>query len=336
MTGQILWITESAPVVLPELPDGWQITCANNNDAQQWQQPPELLVVDLPQSQQVQDLQHRFSHCIRVLAVPDCQDELLLPFIQQYHLFCQQPLPDESFSRLVTIASALSALGLQATSRAQLLACSHLPLVPPLVQQLQQLLLDPDVRVDKLADLIEQDPVLSARLLQLANSAYMGFNHETHSIQMAISRLGLSLLYGVVLALSVADNAEGKDLLAGVRLAGHCRLVGQWLNLDQAATEQMVLCALFYQLGHTLLSTAAGDVSALTPAQAGAFMLTLWGFAAPAAKVLLAQQDLQLCLDQPAALGLYLARHHQPLGAPEPALEQVLIRLGIRQQWPAS
>lgn len=336
MAGHILWIADPAPVMQVTLPAGWEITQTDPAGALQLSEAPALVVTDLVQSSLVDDIARHFAHSIRVLAVPDCQDEQLLPYLQHYHLFCLQPVPEDSILRLVNVAEALTSLGLSARCRSQLLACSHLPLIPPIVGQLQQLLMDPDVRVDKLAELIEQDAVLSARLLQLANSAYMGFNQDTYSVQMAISRLGLSLLYGVVLALSVSQDSDQSGGLAGVRLAGHCRQVGQWLALEQSAVEQMMLAALFYQLGQTLLRTSEGEIGALTPAQAGAFMLTLWGFAAPVAKVLLAQQSLQQAVKQPAALGLYLARSRQTLREPEATLEKVLSKLGLRQHWPAS
>ncbi len=336
MAGNLLWIADPAPATQAEVPQGWQLTGADPAGALQLIGSPALVLTDLAQSPLVDDIARHFAHSIRVLAVPDCQDEQLLPYLQHYHLFCLQPVPEDSLHKLIDVASALSALGLSERCRSQLLACSHLPLIPPLVGQLQQLLLDPDVRIDKLAELIEQDAVLSARLLQLANSAYMGFNQETYSVQMAISRLGLSLLYGVVLALSVSQDSDSSGGLAGVRLAGHCRQVGQWLELDQTAMEQMMLAALFYQLGQTLLHSADGEIGALTAAQAGAFMLTLWGFAAPVAKLLLAQQSLQQATKQPASLGLYLARSRQPLRVPEPALEKVLLKLGLRQHWPTA
>ncbi len=336
MIRHLLWIADPAPVVQVALPQGWDITQTDPAEALQLKESPALVITDLVHSPLVDDIARHFSNSIRVLAVPDCQDEQLLPYLQHYHLFCLQPVPQDSIPRQVDVAEALATLGLSERCRSQLLACSHLPLIPPIVGQLQQLLLDPDVRIDKLAELIEQDAVLSARLLQLANSAYMGFNQDTYSVQMAISRLGLSLLYGVVLALSVSQDSDQSGGLAGVRLAGHCRQVAQWLALDQTAMEQLMLAALFYQLGQALLRTADGEVGALTPAQAGAFMLTLWGFAAPVAKLLLAQQSLQQAVKHPAALALYLARSRQPLRVPEAGLEKVLLKLGLRQHWPAS
>lgn len=343
MPGQIYWVCQPwvQDVGLPETPAGWQLQQLSTEQALHAGNAPTLLIVDQLQQQAVAELAALGSHSIRVLTVPDCQDEQLLPFIADYHLFYPQPLQPAALTQLIRIARALAALKLPPACREQLLACTHLPVIPPVIRQLQQLMLDPDVRIDRLAEVIEQDLVLSARLLQLANSAYMGFNHDTASVQMAISRLGLGLLYGLLLALSVTPALSGTrrragNDMTGIQLATGCRQVGQWLGLDSAALEQVVVCALFYQLGLALLQDANGDVSAVHPAQAGAFMLTLWGFAPGLAQILLQQQDLAGCRDQPMALCLYLARQRQPLQSPDAALSAVLTTLGIRSHWPAA
>lgn len=336
MAGQIFWVAEPVPAEALAVPVGWQLTVLNTEQALQQTAVAQVLIVDQQQQTAVTELADLFQQSIRVLAVPDCQDELLLPFLNHYHLFCPQPLRAETLDSFIAIATALQNLPLASQSRSQLLACTHLPLLPPLVLELQELLLDPDVKITVLAELIEQDVVLSARLLQLANSAYMGFNHETASLQMAISRLGLSLLYGLVLALSVAAAQSSATSLAGIRLVNHCRQVGQWLGLDNSALEQVVLTALFYQLGESLLQTAQGDVSAVDAAQAGAFVLTLWGFSSDVAQLLLCQQTLQQCREHPLALCLYLARQRQPLAQPDAELAAVLEQKGLRQHWPAT
>ena len=155
MAGFLLWIADPAPVAQVELPQDWELIRADPAAALQLKAVPALVITDVAPSSHVDAIAMHFANSVRVLAVPDCQDEQLLPYLQRYHLFCLKPVPPESLPRLVDIASAIAALGLNERCRSQLLACSHLPLIPPLVGQLQQLLLDPDVRIDKLAELIE-------------------------------------------------------------------------------------------------------------------------------------------------------------------------------------
>ncbi len=333
MPGQIDWIVESE--FTGSAPAGWQI---RSGSAAQWLQQsanPAVMIVDVLQPQQIALLAAKAPHSIRVLTVPDCQDEQLLPFLASFHLFYPQPLPETALRQLTEIADALQRLALPADCQAQLLACTHLPVLPPVVQQLQQLLLDPDVRIERLVSVIEQDPVLSARLLQLANSAYMGFSHDTASLQMAISRLGLGLLYAVLLALGVGAALQHSADTDQLQLVAQCRLIGSWLGLSLQELEQCVVLALFYQLGDTLLQQANGDIKAVSPGQAGAFMLTLWGLPALLSQSLLLQSEPIAVVADRLALCLALARHRLSGAAPDPALAAVLARFQLSAQWPA-
>lgn len=70
-----------------------------------------------------------------------------------------------------------------------------LPAFPDVVRRLQVALADPNTSARDLVAIIESEPVLSARLLQLANSAAMNAaGNSTTSIKSAVSRLGFNLV----------------------------------------------------------------------------------------------------------------------------------------------
>ncbi|MBD3220585.1 HDOD domain-containing protein [bacterium] len=81
---------------------------------------------------------------------------------------------------------------------------SSVPSLPAVVCQLQQYLDDPEVNFSKLARVIECDPGLTANVLQLANSAYFGWQGGIASVRDAISRLGTKRIFQMVLCMSVA------------------------------------------------------------------------------------------------------------------------------------
>jgi putative nucleotidyltransferase with HDIG domain len=78
------------------------------------------------------------------------------------------------------------------------------PSLPAIVFQLQEFLDDPEVNFDRLARVIECDPGLTANVLQLANSAYFGWQGAIGSVREAISRLGTKRIFQMVLCMSVA------------------------------------------------------------------------------------------------------------------------------------
>lgn len=71
----------------------------------------------------------------------------------------------------------------------------ELPAFPDIVRRLQLALADPRTSANDLVTIIESEPVLSARLLRLANSAAMSpAGNPAVSIKAAIARLGFNLV----------------------------------------------------------------------------------------------------------------------------------------------
>jgi len=79
----------------------------------------------------------------------------------------------------------------------------NMPMLPKVVQEVTQLLNNDEVDVEILADKINHDQVLAAKVLRMSNSAYFGCSREVSTIQEAISLIGLSKLKTLVVASGV-------------------------------------------------------------------------------------------------------------------------------------
>ncbi len=86
-----------------------------------------------------------------------------------------------------------------------------LPTLPQTVQRVQEAMADPETLLKDIAEIVQQDPPIAARLLQLANSAAYGFLSRVSNVQSAITLLGLRETYMAVLSSAVLDTtAQGK------------------------------------------------------------------------------------------------------------------------------
>jgi|HubBroStandDraft_5_1064220.scaffolds.fasta_scaffold27293_2 HD-like signal output (HDOD) protein len=83
------------------------------------------------------------------------------------------------------------------------------PPFPPVAAKLLQLLANPSVDTNEVADLIGSDPTFMARLLQRANSAQFGFISDVTSARRAVALLGLDLTRQITLAHATAAYAGG-------------------------------------------------------------------------------------------------------------------------------
>ena len=90
-----------------------------------------------------------------------------------------------------------------------------LPMLPKVVQEVMQLLNTADVDIAALADKINHDQVLSARVLRMSNSAYFGCSRSVSTIEEAVSLIGLDKLKTLVVASGVTSaftDVPGLDL----------------------------------------------------------------------------------------------------------------------------
>jgi len=86
----------------------------------------------------------------------------------------------------------------------------ELPPMPDVVFKAHQLLADPDSSVKELAALLETDPSIATRVLQMANSAFYGMSGRVASIQHASLVLGYKNLSEIISVAGVQKTLERK------------------------------------------------------------------------------------------------------------------------------
>ncbi|MBC8133735.1 MAG: HDOD domain-containing protein [Deltaproteobacteria bacterium] len=92
-----------------------------------------------------------------------------------------------------------------------------LPSLPETYWELTRATENPDMGLDKIAAIVEKDPAISLKVLQLVNSAYFGLAQETRSILKAVSYLGIENLKGLLI-LAHVFGAGGTGETAGFSL----------------------------------------------------------------------------------------------------------------------
>ncbi len=120
-----------------------------------------------------------------------------------------------------------------------------LPAVPKIVHELIDSFNSEDVSIDEIAKKLAADPVLSARLLRLANSAYYHVSRTIGTVSDALSMLGFVTVRTLVISSGLTGGYKampGMDLSQFWRYSLHTASVAGWLsrkagvNADQAFT----------------------------------------------------------------------------------------------------
>jgi putative nucleotidyltransferase with HDIG domain len=129
------------------------------------------------------------------------------------------------------------------------------PLLPATAMQLFELSRDPDVDLSRIRALIEQDPVIAAKVMSTAQSAFYSRGMPIESIDDAIVRLGVKRLTGIFLEASmrvavIGSKAFEKPLEQlrrhGVATGHIARGLCQTLKLPP---DRAFVCGLLHDIG---------------------------------------------------------------------------------------
>jgi HD-like signal output (HDOD) protein len=136
---------------------------------------------------------------------------------------------------------------------------SHLPAARTALLRVVQLADSPDCSGQALADAAAADPAFTARLLQLANSAYYGRPGRVTALGPAVGVLGAETLRGLAVTMALGLAGEHGPLPDGfsdraASTAAGCRLVAPLVGADPGDA----LCVgLLREVGQALLFRAA-------------------------------------------------------------------------------
>jgi HD-like signal output (HDOD) protein len=86
-----------------------------------------------------------------------------------------------------------------------------LPTLPAIALKVRRAADDPNIDLSAMADVVSQDPSLSARMIKISNSAYLGRSVKVTSTQQAITRIGLQQMKNIATALAMEQLFVSKN-----------------------------------------------------------------------------------------------------------------------------
>lgn len=187
--------------------------------------------------------------CLRIVLSGQADEIATLRALPYAHQWLSKPCTRDEVVNVIDRACHMRDLITSPEVQAVVGGISALPALPAAYRSLLELLSDPGVVLDRVAGAIEDDPALSAKVLQLANSAFFGVRRQLSSVRDATSVLGLSTLSRLVLATEVFSGLGAepdaldlqdfqKHALLTARLAG--RIAGDVRRAEVASTAGLL------------------------------------------------------------------------------------------------
>jgi HD-like signal output (HDOD) protein len=181
----------------------------------------------------------------------------------------------------------------------------ELPALPRVYQALTRALADPSTSLQQVAKIVEQDVGISAKILQLVNSAVFGLSQSMTNVRSAVSYLGTHTLKNVVLSLAVFRAFEAETVIPGFSmevLQRHVQLTARiavHLPAPKHLMDVLLVSGMLHDVGKLILAwklparlkealTTAREEGCplyraemrqadITHAEVGAYLLGLWG-----------------------------------------------------------
>ncbi|MDD2833407.1 MAG: HDOD domain-containing protein [Methylotenera sp.] len=144
-------------------------------------------------------------------------------------------------------------------------AIEHLPALPKVVQDVMQMLANEDVDINALAKVVQRDAVISAKVLQMANSSFYGATRTIKTIDDAIAILGTSRLKSLVVASGVMNavtHVENLDLKQFWRHSLLAANISRALAIDLGKDAEVAYIAgLLHNIGGLLMHLVMPETS---------------------------------------------------------------------------
>lgn len=300
--------------------DSWQMYFAEGSgEALQIlnKQPIHVLVTDLQMPGQdgaylLAEARRRHPETARVVMSGFYDKETALRLVCATHQYLPKPCEPDRLTNTIERIFRLRELLSSETLQRLVARIKSLPSPPMVYTQLMEELERDEPELEKIGLIISRDPSMSAKILQLVNSAYFGLPREIAHPSEATLFLGVDLIRGLVLMAHVFSQFDGSkmDAFSIDRLMEHSWLTGVLArglagaeNLDNRACDHAFLAGLLHDIGKLILvanlpqlyqdvmqkveteklsvSEAEGDIIGCNHGELGAYLLGLWGLPDP-------------------------------------------------------
>ena len=141
----------------------------------------------------------------------------------------------------------------------------ELPTIPRVVHQVVAVLRDPNADARRIGDALSRDPVLSAKVLRLANSSFFAGQRSVASIEAAVVLIGTQGLNRLIVASGISASFKaipGIDLPAfwrdSLMAATAAHRLAPRLGAD---AEEAYVCGLLHATGHLILCHAYPEIA---------------------------------------------------------------------------
>jgi putative nucleotidyltransferase with HDIG domain len=257
-------------------------------------------------AQLLQEVRNHYPHIIRIILSGYSEKELIMKSVGAAHQYLAKPCDAETLKSTISLAYARRNLLADEKLRRFVSQLPAVPSLPTLYRELLEELNKPDSSLKKIREIIKRDIGMTAKILQMVNSAFFGLRRNISDVSEAVNLLGLDTISSLTLAIGIFSqfNVQSAYANAVTELWEHSSMVGATAKSIAAqecsavATDAFT-AGLLHDVGRVVLAInlpqqfarvkelmahehlsmleAEKQIFSATHAEVGAYLLGLWG-----------------------------------------------------------
>ncbi len=282
------------------------------------QAPFDVVVSDMRMpsmdgAQLMNEVQRRYPYVVRIILSGYSDQKLIMQSINATHQFLAKPCEPEQLKAMIQRACALRDVLSNETLRVMVTGMRTLPALPMLLLEVKQETESTTASLTTIGKIIEKDMGMTAKILQLANSAFFGGWGPVTTVERAVQFLGLETIQTLILITHVFSQLSAEHLATfpiehlwkeSLETGALAREIARGEGCTALETEQAYTAGLLHDVGVLLLMVnvterygailreiahekqrmiweAEQAVFGVTHADIGAYLLGLWGVSDP-------------------------------------------------------
>jgi putative nucleotidyltransferase with HDIG domain len=280
-------------------------------------------------AQLLNEVMVKYPSTIRVILCGAADREQVLRCVGATHQFLTKPFQLKSLRATLNRFRSLRSRLPDAEILKQLPKRERLPSIPAVYLKILSALEDPECPAQRIGEIVATDPGLTAKILQMVNSAFFGFAREVSNAEEAVMLLGVSNIRALALTAHLFSSFKPVTSTEwsaeqvwnhSIRVGRIARRIAELEEADERFCEQTLTAGLLHDIGQLILAENLGikyldlharartearptaeverEVLGVNHAEVGGYLLDLWGL--------------------PPALVEAVAFHHEPGKNTEP------------------
>ena len=263
-------------------------------------------------AQFLNEVQRRYPRVVRIILSGHCDQQLIFESISATHQFLAKPCETEQLKATIQRACALRRLLKDDSLRTLVAGIQTVPSLPTILAEVKKEAESESCSLKAIGHIIAKDVGMTAKILQLVNSAFFGVRGKVSAVEQAVSFLGLDTIQALILTVHIfsqfrmqcasalhIDRLWAESLETGALARELAKAEGRApIEIEQANTAGflhdvgiLVLAANFGDRYSGVLAEASSKGRAVweveqsefgtTHAEVGAYLLGLWGLSDP-------------------------------------------------------